>query len=155
MRYSVSPHNLIYRSLHIVNIALQTYSEKPTLVWICRVNTADLNVAITGGDPISLPGNIVLCSRDAILDDRHFTGQLAHLSLWSSTLTASHVASLYNVVPLSGQEISPPASATPSNPLSQYSSNSSLQVSIASRGCTSLCPKLKISTAPAYVSCRP
>ena len=44
-----------------------------------------------GGDPIDLLGDIVLCSRDAIQDDRHYSGSLAHLSLFNETLLPDQV----------------------------------------------------------------
>ena len=82
---------------------------------------------------MSLLGDIVLCSRDAVLDDRHFSGRIAHLSLFSSTLQASQVMSLYNAVPLSNQATDLPAAApTPTSSwLDQFSSSPYLQASSA------------------------
>jgi len=53
-----------------------------------------MTISLDGGDPIDLLGDMVLCSRDAISDDRHFTGSLAHLSLFDKALLPSQVPPL-------------------------------------------------------------
>jgi hypothetical protein len=57
----------------------------------CRYMNGDLTISLDGGDPIDLLGDIVLCSRDAIDDDRHYSGSLAHLSLFDAALLPSQV----------------------------------------------------------------
>lgn len=93
----------------------------------CRAAAADFNVSLDGGDPMNLLGDIVLCSRDSLVDDRHYSGKIAHLSLFSLPLTPSQIQSLYKAVSLTSQDSSPAQQPEASSWLDGFASNSSLQ----------------------------
>lgn len=50
----------------------------------------------SGGAPMDLTGDLVLCSRSDLDAERFFTGQLTQLMVWNQSLTAADWASLYS-----------------------------------------------------------
>lgn len=111
----------------------------------CRYQDGDFNVDVDGGDPIRLGGEIVLCSRDNVTSERHYSGSLAHLSLFDTTLNTQQISELYQAVPLSSAGSSETDAATTelgtSMWLNQFSNNSFLQAR-PSTSCNGHSPEL-------------
>lgn len=96
-------------------------------VW-CRTKTGDWLTQVDGGDPMQLTGEIVLCSRDNVTQDRHFSGSLAHLSLFNTTLTPQHISALYAVVPANSTAAQAALGLGSSAVLDKFNTSSFLQV---------------------------
>ncbi len=51
-----------------------------------------------GGKPLDIDGNMVLCGRSDDTAQRGYTGSLAELAIWDTTLTAQQVSAIYTSV---------------------------------------------------------
>ena len=81
---------------------------------------------------MQLVGDIVLCSRDDLSDDRHFSGSITHLSLYDAALTAQQISLLYGSVPIRAPSPAPapsPGGLQTSAWLNQYNASEFLQAS--------------------------
>ena len=81
---------------------------------------------------MQLAGDIVLCSRDDLSDERHFSGSITHLSLYDTALTAEQISNLYSSVPIRAPSPAPapsPGGLQPSAWLDQYNASEFLQAS--------------------------
>eukprot|EP00212_Chloropicon_laureae_P003902 CAMPEP_0197488208 /NCGR_PEP_ID=MMETSP1311-20131121/3186_1 /TAXON_ID=464262 /ORGANISM="Genus nov. species nov., Strain RCC856" /LENGTH=1764 /DNA_ID=CAMNT_0043032175 /DNA_START=186 /DNA_END=5480 /DNA_ORIENTATION=+ len=52
-------------------------------------------IAVDGGDPMIPTGDIFLCGRNDLAEERHFGGKIAHLSLYDEALSAKQIMALY------------------------------------------------------------
>lgn len=82
-----------------------------------------------GGNPLELTGNITLCSRDNLTENRFYSGSLSHLSLFDVALTTQQVLDLYRAVPVAaGTSPAPDPALGSSSWLDQYNASAFLQV---------------------------
>lgn len=54
-------------------------------------------LAVTGGDPLELEGDIVLCGRNDLDPSRFFSGNIAHLMIFNESLTAEQMQDIWLV----------------------------------------------------------
>jgi len=60
-----------------------------------QARTGQMPFAVDGGQRMMLDGSIFLCGRNDGHPERHFKGQVSHLSLFDTALTPSEIASLF------------------------------------------------------------
>ncbi|GAB4817823.1 hypothetical protein N2152v2_004869 [Parachlorella kessleri] len=72
--------------------------------------------AITGGDPILLDGDIVLCGRADLNQDRFFNGHIANLMIFNTSLSAEQVAAIYTLASADSSAATNLADAAKSTP---------------------------------------
>src|SRR5690348_16375813 len=81
--FACTSHNTYFRTFYIrLNLWLHAAPDGTPL-------------EVSGGEPVLLDGKITLCGRADLDSVRFFSGLLAQLSIFNTTLTAADVANLY------------------------------------------------------------
>lgn len=93
------------RGLRLIHAGSGLAQAQLSLPFVSSGNNAS---TADGGGPMLLNGEIVLCSRDNLTDDRHFSGSLAHLALFDAALTTQQISQLYAAVLVQTDSAPPP-----------------------------------------------
>ncbi|GMH38691.1 hypothetical protein BSKO_06575 [Bryopsis sp. KO-2023] len=68
---------------------------RPNIVKATKNGKRQVDLQVTGGDPIDLTGKIHLCGRAVDSEDRYFEGSIAHLALFDTPLSREQVQDLF------------------------------------------------------------
>jgi len=108
------PFPLLDGNWHMLSITSQPQGGPGYRMYLDGQLAADLNAQnvppglnVDGGDPMTLDGNIILCSRGDDPEERHIDADMAYLSMWDVALNATQIESLFSAVNQQIEKVGP------------------------------------------------